>query len=119
MQNVFKLKGKKDERGGFKYYIRRSMPEGHCALRDKHADDIRKYKTHNNEIEDESQCTVFHFTGTNFVVDGKIIEDDISPPTFLDMMNIAESNEKAMMNLDLYATNPKEVCKSTFPSLCH
>ena len=37
MQNAHRLKGKTDQEGGFKFYIRRSKPVAHRAVREKHA----------------------------------------------------------------------------------
>ena len=49
MNNATRLGGKKDQEGGFKYYVRRSMPEGHRASRDKHLKEVQKYRIENRK----------------------------------------------------------------------
>ena len=80
MDKVSILGGKSDEAGGFKYYVKRSLPEPHRALKDRFSNQIKKYRIHNNKATTEEDLIKYYFTGSQLVVNGETIEDDITPP---------------------------------------
>ena len=96
MQHAGRLKGKTDQEGGFKYYVCRSKPAAHRAVRDKHSTQIQKYREQNEQATDEEDKTVYYFSGSRFFVNGKVVNEDIIPPTARDMMQLSDQIRTAM-----------------------
>lgn len=114
MANASSLGGKSDDQGGFKYFVKRSRPESQRALRDKYADEVRRYRNKNFHATTDADKTKYRFTATHFIVDGKEREEPFKPPSFLDMLHVSADTQRQMANLQVSSTLPKEVKKSTF-----
>ena len=94
--------------------MRRSKPAAHRAVRDKHATQIQKYREQNEQATDEEDKTVYYFSGSRFFVNGKVVNEDIIPPTVRDMMQLSDQIRTAMQDVH-YVTSPlKEANHSTF-----
>ena len=108
MRNAPSLWGKKDEVGKFKYYVRHSMPEAHRAVRDKHYEEIKIYKDRNYNRQEGEPRTDFYFNGTKFFVNGEVVEEDITPPSFRDMLLIDEEMQERIDDVQFCMAGPKE-----------
>ena len=114
MRNSYKLGGKEDEEFHFSYYVRPSMPEAHRAIRDKHYKDIKSFKERNSAATNDEPKISFFFNGEKFYVNGEIIEEDITPPTFRDMMAIDSTVQAKIDALTFAMSSPKDFNESTF-----
>ena len=114
MKNSYLLGGKEDEEFQFKYYVRRNMPEAHRAIKDKYYNDIKKFREDNRNAEEGDPKTSFYFNGENFFVNGALVEEDIHPPTFRDMMSIDPSMQTRMDAFEFASAGPKEIKESSF-----
>ena len=101
MNNATRLGGKKDQEGGSKYYVRRSMPEGHRASWDKHAKEVQRYRIENRKKKLDSEKTTVRFEGSRFFVNGQLVHENIAPPTFRDMLLI---NSETQCSIDEVVT---------------
>ena len=114
MNNAGSLAGKADESEGFKYYVKRSLPEAQRAIRDRRAGEVRQYKIDNAKAKTEADKTTFHFENTRFIVNGQVVEEDISPPSYLDMLYMDDETTEAVHWLEFYSSLPKTIKKSSF-----
>ena len=65
-------------------------------------------------MTEEEDKTTYYFSGSRFFVNGRVVHEDIIPPTARDMMQLSEQIRTAMQNV-IYVTSPiKEVSYSTF-----
>ena len=80
MRSSYKLGGKEDEEFHFSYYVRRSMPEAHHAIHDKHYTDVKLFREKNDNREADQPKISFYFNGERFFVNGEVVEEDITPP---------------------------------------
>ena len=102
MNNAFKLAGKQDQEQGYRYFVKRCRPESHRAIREKHSADIRSYKEKNKKATTAADITNFKFDGHNFIVNNKIVEEDIRPPSFRDMLLISADTQRKIEELQTF-----------------
>ena len=114
MRNAFKLAGKKDQEQGYKYFVKRARPEAHRAVQDHFAKDIRQFKIANKKKSNEADKTQYKFDGTDFVVNGEIVQQDIHPPTFRDMLLIPQETQRKLDDIETWDSPHLERMESWF-----
>ena len=109
MNNASKLKGKSDQEGGFKYYVKRSKPEPFCAVHEKYAQQVKQYREQNENAETDEEKTDYYFSGTRFFINKKVVEEDITPSTPKDMMHLSDEVLTAMEQVQFASSQQKDL----------
>ena len=109
MDNATSLGGKSDEEGGFKYYVKRSMPESQRATHDKYAAQMREYRSQNMNAKSEEDLVNYYISQDKLIVDGAPVPEDVTPPSLLDMIEATREENDKMMHVEFYSSMPKEV----------
>ena len=108
MNNASKLKDKKNQEG-IKYYVKRSKPVQHRAVREKNSHLVKQYREENDKAEKDEDKTEYYFSGTCFFVNKKVVEEPITPPTPKDMLNLSDTVLQAMETVQFASSMQKEL----------
>ena len=108
MNNASKLIGKRNQEG-IKYYVKRSKPVQHRAVREKNSHLVKQYREENDKAEKDEDKTEYYFSGTRFFVNKKVVEEPITPPTPKDMLNLSDTVLQAMETVQFTSSTQKEL----------
>ena len=113
LKNTWKLKNAKDEIDGYGFYIHVNIPEAQRAVRDKWAPAVSKIKADNAKLPRDQQKSV-KFTGTNFFIDKKLIQEKFSPPSPQDLVTVSIATEQMINSIQFLSSAEHSESGSTF-----
>ena len=105
------LGGKRHPVHNHKYFVSKVECEAVKATKEKHKDRVAKIHKDNKDFGKNDS---YHFHGQQFFVNGKLVQDVFSPPSYDEVLTAMREETTALKTLDLHKTEPYIKDDNTF-----